>query len=375
LVISPRTPSFVVSTYLQRSQQQPLDLEIDLRQDVSCLDTREQVLATWRLVKTSAPRWRRLVLQIGPHDATEISEDLRELGTPILEELRISSASHVSGLTKIFEGGAPSLKSLHLIGISLERFSPSIEQLTSLHLASNRPMQYSTFQNLIGKMSKLEDLTLRGRIVEGWPLYPSEEDTITLPSLKALKLSDRRWPLFIPLISVSAPNLHSLSLYELVSHDLPEKHMETHICNNFPSLRNLVVKGKSSYIDNNSFTQLSRIFPVIEHFSLFGVDDFFVRESTRSLHELALWPKLRTISMTPLPSENMLCSLISARTRPTTKATALKTLGIPIPGAHFKRVDWINQQVTLEECRNASSFSFSLLASESAFSNHSSKVY
>lgn len=151
--------------------------------------------------------------------------------------------------------------------------------------------------------------------------------------------------------------------------------METHICNNFPSLRNLVVKGKSSYIDNNSFTQLSRIFPVIEHFSLFGVDDFFVRESTRSLHELALWPKLRTISMTPLPSENMLCSLISARTRPTTKATALKTLGIPIPGAHFKRVDWINQQVTPEECRNASSFSFSLLASESAFSNHSSKVY
>ncbi|KDR80559.1 hypothetical protein GALMADRAFT_1091355 [Galerina marginata CBS 339.88] len=357
LVITPHTPSRLVATYLQRSQQLPLDLEVDLRHDAADTAKREHALTTWMAIKSTSPRWRRLVLQIGPHDATVISEDLRELGTPLLEELRISSGSHVSGITKIFEGGAPSLKSLRLTGLSLERFTPSLHQLTRLHLASNCPIHFSSFQRLMTKMVKLQDLSLRSRVVEGWPIYPSQDDTILLPSLTSLKLSDRRWPLFIPLLSLSAPMLHTLSLSDLVAHDLPETFMESQLCENLPSLRNLVLRGKSSYIDDGSFAQLARIFPAIEHFSLLDVDEVFVRQSSRAMHQTAIWPKLHTITMNPVVAEDILCSLISARTTPAT-GTPLKTLVVPVPN-RFKKIRWISQQLIVEECQHTPAFSFS----------------
>ncbi|KAF8159633.1 hypothetical protein B0H34DRAFT_411907 [Crassisporium funariophilum] len=338
LVTSPRTSSHTASIYLES-------------------------LTTWRTIKSSAPRWRRLIMQIGPHDATAISEDLRHLQAPLLEELQISSASHVSGITKIFEGGTPSLKSLRLIGISLQRFSPSLHDLTRLDLTSNSPIHFSVFQDIVTKMDKLRELTLRSRVVEGWPLYPSPEDIITLPSLRVLKVSDRRWPLFIPLLSISAPVLHTLNLHDLVAHDLPETFMESQISDNFPSIRNLILKGKSTYIDDMGFGQLARIFPAIHHFALMGVDDFFIRESSYIMHQTCVWPKLRAITMMPVVEEDILCSLISARTIPSTE-TSLKTFFISVP-TEFKRIDWISQQVSIEKCPDpSSSFSSSHITSE-----------
>ncbi|KAG5650564.1 hypothetical protein H0H81_011807 [Sphagnurus paluster] len=266
-------PSHIMATYLQRSQQHPLDLQVDLRHDATDIAECEHALKTWMTIKPSSPRWRRLVMQIGPHYATVIWDDLRELGTPLLEELRISSGSHLSGVTKTFEGRAPLLKSLSLVGLSLERFTLSLHQLTRLHLTSDRPIHFSSFRRLVIKMVKLQDLTLHTRVVEGWPLHPSREDIIILPSLTTLELSDRRWPLFIPLLSLSAPLLHTLSLSDLMPLDLPETFIESEFCKNLPFLRNLVLRGKSLYIKDISFAQLARIFPAIEHFSWLDVED------------------------------------------------------------------------------------------------------
>ena len=363
LAVSSRTPPHIVSTHLQRSQQLSLDVEVDLRHDATDMVTHERVLTTWNLLQTTAFRWHRLVLQIGPHVTSEISEDLRKLGTPLLQELRISSSSHVSGLTTLLGGGAPSLKSLQLIGISATHFTLPLDQVTRLNLSSNSSMSFSAFHSLLSNMPNLKELTLRSRVVEAWPVYPSEEDMVILPSLTTLMLSDRRWPLFVPLLSISAPNLRTLSLHELVAHDLPEIEMESHLSNNFPSITNLLVKGNSSFIDDSCFSQLSRIFPTIEHFALAGVDEFFVQESARSLHEPTIWPRLRSISMTSLSTEDMLCSLISARTKPTKGRAPLKTLAISIP-SQLKRADWIRQQVNVEEYWDPSSPLSSNLTSE-----------
>lgn len=368
LTITPQTPSHVVNAYLQRSQQLPLDLEIDLRHDSTDVFKREQALAAWMAVKPSSARWRRLAIQIGPHDASFISEDLQQLGSPRLQELRISSASHVSGITKVFEGGTPSLKSLRLSGMSVQHFSPSLHQLTHLHLTSNCPIHFSIFQPLMSKMVSLQELVLRSRVVEGWPLYPTSEDVISLPSLMVLKLSDRRWPLFIPLLSISAPMLHTLSLYDLVAHDLPETSTESQLCENFPSVQKLILKGKSSFVDDVSFAQLARIFPAIDHLALLDVDDFFIRESSRVMHQTTIWPKLHTLTMTPVVAEDILCSLISARTVPTTK-TPLKTLIVPVP-TRFKEIDWISQQISIEECEDTFAFPSSDRADSSTDSFH-----
>jgi len=101
--------------------------------------------------------------------------------------------------------------------------------------------------------------------------------------------------------------------------------MESQLQQSRPALRNVILKGKNSYIDEFGFVQLARIFPAIEHFALLGVDGFFVRESSRIMHRTTIWPKLYTISMIPVVAEDILCSLILARTRPTSQ-TPLKTL-------------------------------------------------
>jgi hypothetical protein len=201
-------------------------------------------------------------------------------------------------------------------------------------------------------MINLQELALQSRVVEGWPLYPSPTDIIHLPSLKLLKISDRRWPLFIPLLSISAPILRTLLFYDLVAHDLPETFMESQLQQNHPALRNVVLKGKNSYIDEVGFVQLTRIFPAIEHFALLGVDGFFMRESSRIMHRTTIWPKLRTISMIPVVAEDILCSLILARTRPTSQ-TPLKTLIVPMP-ANIKRIHWIAQKVNVEDYKDHS---------------------
>ncbi|KAF8909353.1 hypothetical protein CPB84DRAFT_1510982 [Gymnopilus junonius] len=356
LTITSQTPSHVVVAYLQRSQQLSLDLEIDLRHDSVDIVKREQALAAWTAVKPSSARWRRLDVQINPHDASFVSEDLQQLGVPRLQELRISSASHVSGITKVFEGGTPSLKSLRLSGMSVQHFGSSLRQLTHLHLTSNCPIHYSVFQPLMSRMTNLQELVLRSRVVEGWPLYPTPEDVINLPSLMVLKLSDRRWPLFIPLLSISAPVLHTLSLYDLVAHDLPEASTEYHLRENLPSVRKLILKGKSSYVDDVSFAQVARIFPAIDHLALLDVDAIFIRESSRIMHQTTIWPKLHTITMTPVVAEDILCSLISARTVPTTK-TPLKILVVPVP-TRFKKIGWISQQISIEECDDNDTLAF-----------------
>ena len=347
IVASPQTPSHVIPTYLKRSQALSLDVDIDLRHETSDGTRGEQVLRTWNAIKPSAFRWRRLNLHIGSQDATAILNDIQELATPILEELRLSSGSHASGIKKLFEGGAPLLKSLRLVGTPLPCLAPSFSQLTALHLTSNCPMHFSIFQYFLMAMINLQELALQSRVVEGWPLYPSPTDIIHLPSLELLKISDRRWPLFIPLLSISAPLLCTLLLYDLVAHDLPETFMESQLQQNHPALRNVILKGKNSYIDECGFVQLARIFPAIEHFALLGVDGFFMRESSRIMHRTTIWPKLRTISMVPVVAEDILCSLIWARTRPTSQ-TPLKTLIVPIP-ANIKRIHWIAQKVNVEE--------------------------
>ncbi|KAF9054401.1 hypothetical protein BJ165DRAFT_712690 [Panaeolus papilionaceus] len=366
-VASASTPSHITSLYIERSQELCLDLDLDLRHDASDHSRRASALALWSLIKTTTSRWRRLNIQIGPHDATAFSEDLREVGAPRLEALQVSSASHIAGLTKIFEGGSPSLKSLRLVGLSLLRFTPSTDNLTHLDLMSNCPMHFATFAKIMNRMVHLEDLTIRSRVVEGWPTQPTQDDHIHLPSLAVLKISDRRWPLFIPLLTIVAPKLHTLSLYDLVAHDLPATGTEAQLRENLPAVTNCILRGGSTYIDEDGFSQLSTIFPKVSHFGMIDVDEFFVKQSSTYMHKASIWPHLKTISMMPAVGEELLCSLIAARTVPTT--TQLQTVVLPTP-TQFKRIDWMSQKVSIQKCDDSVALKLSAIAAESTFAVH-----
>ncbi|KAJ3483327.1 hypothetical protein NLJ89_g12071 [Agrocybe chaxingu] len=86
------------------------------------------------------------------------------------------------------------------------------------------------------------------------------------------------------------------------------------------------------------------------------------------MQQTSIWPKLRTISMMPVAGEEMLCSLISARTVPTVEIL-LKTVIVP-QRTPFRRLGSITEQVSIEECELSTSFSFSHFPSESAFAAH-----
>lgn len=353
LNVSIKTPTSILSVYVQRSNSLALDMEVDLRHDPEDRAMRTHAMELWEIIKSTAYRWRRLNIHIGPHDATSVAEELRQVATPILEDIRMTCDVPIESPTQMFKGWTPALKSLRLWDVPLQQFVPSLANLTRLHLASTSPMKVSVFRELMSQMVKLEELTLRSRVVEGWPVYPEAEDIITLPSLTTLKLSDRRWPLFVPLLSIFAPILNSLSLYDLVGHDLPDTFMEHCILEQYPSVRNLTLKGKSSFIDEISFGQLARMFPAVDHFALLDVDCLFATESCHTLHEPALWPKLRTLSMIPMAPESVLCSLISVRGA-SAKQSGLNKLVGPMP-IQFKRMEWISQHVLFEECHDSAS--------------------
>jgi len=356
LAITSVIPFTIVSTYLERAQHLPLDLEVDLQCDGFNSTERQQLLDTWKLVHSHSSQWRSLIIQLGPDDAKTVLDSLCDLNAPLVKELEVTCTTHLPETTPLFNGGLPSLTSLRLAGISLHRFTTLLPQITQLHLTSNNPIPFPIFQGLMNTMVKLQDLTLRKRVVEGWPLYPLAEDTIQLPSLQSLKVSDRRCPVFVPLLSISAPVMKTLTLYDLTAHDLPQSFQEAKICDNFPSISNLTLKGKSSFVDNGSFNQLSRVFPTIDHFSLLGVDEEFVRESSRAMHATSVWPKLQTISMIPVVEEDMLYSLISARTQPVAKS-ALKTVLVPID-TQLENLGSISQQLDDADSMLSPIFSF-----------------
>ncbi|KAF5316498.1 hypothetical protein D9619_006364 [Psilocybe cf. subviscida] len=346
LDISPQTSLDMIAIYLQRSGDLPLSLQVDLRHDVSDPSTHEHVMSTWNTIKSTASRWRRLHIQVGPQDAISVSNNLRQVDSPVLEELRMTSVSHVPGLANMFEGGTPALKTLSLVGISLLQFAPPLQKLTRLHLTSNVSTSYETFWELLSKMTQLEELTLHSRVVSSWPIQPSLAKNITLPSLRTFKLSDQRCPLFVPLLSIAAPLLHTLCLSDLVVHDLPEASSESRIREYYPSVRNLVLNGVASFIDGVSFSQLTRIFPAVDHLSIVDVDPYFVRQSCEALHDPTIWPKLQTFTISPsLLDEDIFCSLLAARTTKSVK-TALQTVIIPTR-IHFTKLDWIIRNVNL----------------------------
>ncbi|KAF9475222.1 hypothetical protein BDN70DRAFT_269971 [Pholiota conissans] len=345
--ITSNTPLPIALAYIQRSQNLPLDLDVDLRYDPTNEREHENILELWKTIKVNSHRWRRLNVHVGPPIAPSLSKDLPSLETPLLEHLSMTSDSTTALSMKPFEH-TPSLKSLRLQGIPIQPFTSSIGQITRLHLTGRSPVPISIFRELMAQMVKLSELQLCDRVAHGWPMYPSQADIVTLPALTVLKLADHQRPLCVPLLSIYAPLLRSLSLYDLVAHDLPESFRESEISAQYPSLRKLTITGKSSFIDDTAFTQLARMFPMVDHFALLDVGSFFVLETCQNLHEPSLWPMLQTLSMIPVVAENILCSLISTR-RPTAKEVGLKKLVVPSP-IHFNRKKWISERVRIEEC-------------------------
>ncbi|KAJ7491134.1 hypothetical protein FB451DRAFT_632478 [Mycena latifolia] len=230
LEIGPSKSSRTLATYVSRTKTCSLDLHFDLMQGVWVPDQ-----SVWDVILPTVDQWRSLQISVGPNDAALYSTlaHLEPFRASLLEEIIITrgSSTTVSEPTgplrnslRSFQGGAPRLNKLHLEGPYLFSSWPPLTHLSTLYLhqlrRSERP-SWRTFRELLTSSLRLSLLSIHGDVVYGKP--PPDDFEIAMPQLRSLRIrgttpmGNRASDL---LLTISAPYLACLTLYDMVFTDL-----------------------------------------------------------------------------------------------------------------------------------------------------------
>ncbi|KAJ7063613.1 hypothetical protein C8F01DRAFT_85292 [Mycena amicta] len=219
--------SHILATYVARAKAYPLEVKFDFRRDIW---VPEQFV--WDLLVSTVDRWRSLAILAGSDDAVIYNTlaHLEPLSALALEELHVEAIHDGTAVGRqgfrnaadCFRAGASRLTCMHL-GVYLSSNWPPLTHLTTLHLhkfqRATRP-NWQRFRALITSPSNLLNLSLYGDIVRG---RAPDNFGIGLPHLRSLRirgtglLGERASDL---LLSISAPYLQSLTLYDVVDADL-----------------------------------------------------------------------------------------------------------------------------------------------------------
>ncbi|KAJ7118887.1 hypothetical protein C8R44DRAFT_185538 [Mycena epipterygia] len=232
LEIAPSRSSQTFAMYVARAKACSLDLRFDFTQEVWVPDK-----SVWDVILPTVDRWRSLAISTGPNESALYTTlaHLEPFHVSLLEEITITrgSSNEVSALGPLrfrnsptcFHGGAPRLAKLHLEGSYLSCNWPPLTYLTTLYLhqhqlrRSARP-NWNRFRDLLTSSLRLSCLSIHGDVVSGKP--PSHFE-ISMPHLRALRirgtvlLGKRASDL---LLTISAPYLESLTLFDMVFSDL-----------------------------------------------------------------------------------------------------------------------------------------------------------
>ena len=346
IIVSPIAPAGMLAAYLQRSRSFPIDLTCDLEPNPPDDDSQnEHVIGLWKMVVPHAARWRRLSIEV--NCISLIVDSISALFVPFLERLEITSRTEISRETfSIFRGGAPALKSLLFVGVTLNSCRPPLDSLTYLTLSESRSyILYSQFLDILAALPCLEDLGLFGSIVTDWPVYPTIK--IELPALATFRLANPPTPMCSPFFTIVAPTLRSLSLYGIFRGDFPQALTGDRIHANFPSIQSLTLMiPKSVMIE----TSVAHEFPAITHLTLLGVDphNTILQQLLHENHPTGslVWPNLHTITLSsPSYDISFLCDFLSSRIA---IGHPISTLVIPQPD-QIAEIEWLREHVHVEE--------------------------
>ncbi|KAJ7771489.1 hypothetical protein B0H16DRAFT_1881118 [Mycena metata] len=232
LEISPSRSPDKLKTYIARAKACSLELRFDFTQEVWVPDQ-----FVWETVLPTVDQWRTLVISTGPDDSALYTTlaHLEPLRASLLEEISIkrvdnSSVPFAAGThhgfpnsAHSFHAGAPRLKILRLEGTYLSSNWPPLTSISTLdlhHLRRSTRPNWNRFRDLLVSSLQLSSLSIYGDVVAG---KPGSNLDIELRNLRSLRirgttpLGNRASDL---LLTLSAPNLKSLTLFDIVHTDL-----------------------------------------------------------------------------------------------------------------------------------------------------------
>ncbi|KAJ7042092.1 hypothetical protein C8F04DRAFT_1078271 [Mycena alexandri] len=232
LEVSPSTSSDKLKTYIARAKACSLELRFNFAQEVWVPDQ-----FVWETILPTVDQWRSLVISTGPDESALYTTlaHLESLRASLLEEISIkrgdsSSMAPATGghhgflnSAHCFHAGAPLLKILRLEGTYLSSNWPPLTSISTLdlhHLRRSTRPSWNRFRDLLVSSLQLSSLSIYGDVVAG---KPGSNLEIELPNLRSLRirgttpLGNRASDL---LLTLSAPNLRSLTLFDIIYTDL-----------------------------------------------------------------------------------------------------------------------------------------------------------
>ncbi|KAG5637802.1 hypothetical protein H0H81_003134 [Sphagnurus paluster] len=296
----------LVEMFLQRSQQQPLDIWI------SASNPKPLSEGAGLMVVQEIARWRRLVIVKNFCLAQNLLL-LRDESAPLLEEIHITSLHNRTwaGIEEepvqgIFLGGVPRLQRIQFYGIVLPNLWPPLVHLTALKIGgmheTTQRLSHVRFHSLVGSLPALTHL-----VVHGEPIWHTERynEGFIFPSLLVLELglsieyyNSNPGHLSFPTFWLHsiAPVLESLHLFyyyssgairpEIVATANFTPHSSTPA---FPALKSLAITGTKVYcrmLPEEYFHALAVFFPNIRHLTSINYHNTILE----MLRETDLWP-------------------------------------------------------------------------------------
>jgi hypothetical protein len=259
-------------------------------------------------------RWKTLsVLSDTETIMRQIVLSLQYLCVPQLESIHIQLKVLPLGTTgtqvRIFQGGAPALKSVVLRNINLLGCFPPLSAVETLHNSTTRPHQmalsHSQFRDILIGAQSLTNLQLSTAAFD--PDIGTDLEAIDLPSLRTLVLIVDRYPfqmegnsLIRVFKTLRIPSLQTLKLHAVAPVCAPDivqfLQAEGHL--RYPSLQSL------AFADTNCSEyfplDLARALPNITSLSLTRSTEDFVLKLLMNRDDIispSLWPHLKTLEL------------------------------------------------------------------------------
>lgn len=320
----------IAEEYLQRSKGFPLDLRILLPWQI----LQPLVTSILDLIIPRVHQWRRFFLKYQNYsDAIQtLVQSICGLSAPLLEHFSISSppssdrwTANENFSSQLFEGGTPKLSIVRLGGDALYRFRPSFRSITTLCLTDIPPsltLKYPQFCKIVTTPSCLINLSITGVVLHPSlrDLQPIESD-LSLPFLRKLSLAGENFAFFNLLMSLSAPDLRSISFTKVDGDEF-----ERFILAASTSAKYHLVDSFHCFEDLAAFLLYKELFdgfPGVKHASFLYCTPALVAafEGDTSSDHISLsapaWPSLQSIGIpthTPLEARR-LDELVSMRSR------------------------------------------------------------
>ncbi|KAF7973177.1 hypothetical protein HWV62_15869 [Athelia sp. TMB] len=308
----------LAALYVKRSGALPLDVEIRsyaLDWDEDSFEFEREFGAMCATVFPHAARWRRLHCEFDSYP--EMDEFLGRLpsSAPILQHLDIRYHHNNWARTripdtdaplsrKVFCDGAPSLRSVHFLGITLANCLPPLNGLTSLQYHTPLyTISPATMQRDFASLTALTHLVLSATNFTGWEATAA----LALPALVSLHLR-LIWDYDKVLGALAAPRLEALYLGWVDGLELDRLSstlLRPAPALKFPRLRRLTVRSLQAQgnIRVPMWKALMAALPGVTHFAFLNKDikNFLLALGDVSPGTAALlgrpWPALEVLAL------------------------------------------------------------------------------